>query len=220
MFRKLAVGLVGLAFLVMPGSASAVLLNYTFTGFAGPGSTLCLDPCNIDDDDPIDLLERAFRITGMTLSDIDSEPDDGTGAYSAMSTYAFDGIGEFVTDAVTGEFYIQDCFSPDQFNCVGLTDPSISAGFLAKHPLQPFDPDLGGVPLGGPFATLLDDAGIRTLVNSFGHILVFIPFDIDDVSLTVTAKSQAPIPEPSTILLLASGLAGLGFFRRRRKREV
>jgi len=28
-----------------------------------------------------------------------------------------------------------------------------------------------------------------------------------------------PIPEPSTILLLASGLAGLGFFRRRRKQK-
>jgi len=28
---------------------------------------------------------------------------------------------------------------------------------------------------------------------------------------------EKPIPEPSTMLLLASGLAGLGFFRRRRK---
>ncbi len=39
-------------------------------------------------------------------------------------------------------------------------------------------------------------------------------------SLTVTTPiTEAPIPEPSTMLLLGSGLAGLGFFRWRRKRK-
>jgi len=32
--------------------------------------------------------------------------------------------------------------------------------------------------------------------------------------------AAAPVPEPSTMLLLLSGLAGLGFFRWRRKREA
>ena len=35
-----------------------------------------------------------------------------------------------------------------------------------------------------------------------------------------TAPITDPIPEPSTLLLLGSGLVGLGFFRWRRKREV
>ena len=59
------------------------------------------------------------------------------------------------------------------------------------------------------FIGFITDAGTITSLTltpttSFGVV------GIDNVA-------YAPVPEPSTILLLGSGLAGLGFFRRRRK---
>jgi len=51
------------------------------------------------------------------------------------------------------------------------------------------------------------DLSINALGDAFGDPLVA---DLSSGSVTV-------VPEPSTMLLLGSGLAGLGFFRRRRK---
>jgi len=48
----------------------------------------------------------------------------------------------------------------------------------------------------------------------FNDSVVFGPRSI---TFDLTASEVAPIPEPSTMLLLGSGLAGLGWYRRRRK---
>ena len=52
------------------------------------------------------------------------------------------------------------------------------------------------------------------IVNTFDSD---ITFGIWDLQFSAQPESETPIPEPSTMLLLGSGLTGQGFLRRRRK---
>lgn len=64
------------------------------------------------------------------------------------------------------------------------------------------------------FFSLLEDGTVDVVLNPSAGTTRNDKIWLDYAELQI---ETAPIPEPSTMLLLGSGLAGLGFFRRRRK---
>jgi hypothetical protein len=81
---------------------------------------------------------------------------------------------------------------------LGTTETTVSGHFAHTYDLSTW------LPLGGSVAFVLDEAWFGNVVSQAG---------VDNVSVA------APVPEPGTLLLLGSGLLGLGGFACRRNRK-
>jgi len=116
----------------------------------------------------------------------------------------------------------------NSFSESGDTIYQTSWDFRADYPASPYDDSFAGVSKSFYFTlTVPDDAlgdywlRARVACNfDVGTLSAFSPTggigqgEVEDWKLTV----NNPVPEPSTILLLGSGLLGLGWYGRKRKK--
>jgi len=68
-----------------------------------------------------------------------------------------------------------------------------------------------------PYNTLPGFSFLSQFGAGNGPVVVELSYAMTTIDPPQPITPNSPIPEPSTLLLLASGLAGLGFFRWRRK---
>lgn len=110
--------------LALSSTANAALIDYSFNGTAGAGSSIDLGA------GAIDLSGVSFTATGSVTDDTDLFPVSFFGLFAATTTYDFGAIGSFITD-IGAEFYAQGEVSPTDF-FIGLTDAGANTGLVVS----------------------------------------------------------------------------------------
>ena len=191
-------------------SAHAVLLGYEFTGIAGVGSALNLGGPNIN------VSGAVFTISGSTTSDTDLSGSPAVGLYAATSVFDFGVLGSFTADAVSTDFYLQNCGAPGiAVNCAGLLD-GLAGSFLVVFPPVAGNANAGGIPLGTnivPASVVANNPFVLT--NSSGDILNLSIETIRQFSVTADTGS-VDVSAPGSLMLMALGMVGLVRVARRK----
>ena len=206
--KKLLIGLAtSLLLIIMIGTASAVPVTPQFNDYPGYTPT----------QDDLDAAASAWFNTnyGITFDHLYMYTD---------SRDTFDGLGiangwvsENYMANITGTVFFTDTTNFVDIDWTNFNPSSYSAVYSVFNSSNVLLDTFTTTGLGNGSITLLG-AGISYLtINGYGGFVGIstLSYDYDGVT-DGTNNDTSKVPEPSTLLLLGSGLLGFGFFARKR----
>lgn len=165
-------------------------------------------------------------------------PDPLTGGGGSRYAFTWQGELDFADGSpfekfdnqkftLSGFYFSNGTFDFTRMNFVGLPNPAVGGGgnLVALPPPEGCGPGCLALPdpdIGGPTGIIRFEIAPPELGGSPSARSLSLYFNgiAADFSKTTYSYQAAPVPEPSTILLFAAGLAGLTAIGRRRRTSV
>ena len=200
--RLTGIGILAVAAVVFGASSAEAVPLAPFTCITNNVATNCgIGTSQLSGDLTGNML--TIKMTGSIPAVVKQLSIEGAGvtSLSFVSSTAF-GTVAFGAASAGGNLPGGNSLSPPFMEAftINALSPAPPLNGIGFHNQDQNSPQEGKFMLGGNLTGLR--IGVHVIGYDFGGSEAFV---------------TTPIPEPSTLLLLASGLAGLGFFMRRRK---
>ena len=147
----------------------------------------------------------------------------GTRSSHIFETYIVSPINQTVRFAAGGDdghsIFVDDAFTTDLVTS-GSNSYAAGAGFgvtalryLTMEAMLPYKITLAGANYGGPLSYWFSMSGITDQGEEWGGPVS----EAYNISMNATGDFAEAVPEPATLALFGSGLAGMGFARKKKK---